>query len=233
MSASKIGVYQVLALLLVIGISLLVLQHGISLLDPKAASLAGFQGPHWHHPGETIETKEILDAAYARVESHTIRTSGGQLISGWIWVDFLDRVDVLVETTEGTFLLFEQTNYGLGENSLAVVSRHLQPHEEPIQAAKHELLSEMGRVAEEWVHLGHYRGDANRGAGTVTCVLARRSSTIENESRERPKSNDLERKKLIELSQAGLRDALLLNRFREIKWTATVALALLKLDAER
>lgn len=51
-----------------------------------------FKGSHWNHPGETIEAQELLTAKYVRVESHTIRTSGGEVVSGWLWVDFHDRV---------------------------------------------------------------------------------------------------------------------------------------------
>eukprot|EP00045_Choanoeca_perplexa_P005819 m.48713 g.48713 ORF g.48713 m.48713 type:complete len:77 (+) comp13311_c0_seq1:155-385(+) len=64
------NIYQLLGLLFVLSVSLLVLQHGIRLLDNNGKGTStGFHGPHWHHPGETIESREILDAAVCTASS--------------------------------------------------------------------------------------------------------------------------------------------------------------------
>ena len=68
------------------------LSAGVAILRSSDSEDELFDGPRWNHPGETIEAQQLLAAKYARVESHTIRTSGGALVSGWIWVDFHDRV---------------------------------------------------------------------------------------------------------------------------------------------
>eukprot|EP00045_Choanoeca_perplexa_P005820 m.48718 g.48718 ORF g.48718 m.48718 type:complete len:230 (+) comp13311_c0_seq2:155-844(+) len=223
------NIYQLLGLLFVLSVSLLVLQHGIRLLDNNGKGTStGFHGPHWHHPGETIESREILDAAYARIESHTIRTSGGKLVPGWIWVDFRNRVDVLVENEDGDFIVFQQRNYGLGSMSLAVISRHLDPYEDVLEGAKAELESEMHRVSDTWINLGEYRGDANRGAGLVTCMLARHSRP---KTGKRHESQDLEQKEKVVLTRQALKDALLANKFLEVKWAAAAALGLLHLQS--
>jgi hypothetical protein len=141
------------------------------------------------------------------------------------------QVDILVEDEQGQFLVFEQVNYGLAEPSLAVVSKHLEAYEDPLQAAKSELQEEMGRVADVWLPLGQYRGDANRGAGNVVCFLARRSRP--GSTGGRIASNELETKKAVKLSRPDLLAALLQNRFREIKWAGTVALGLLRLQQEQ
>eukprot|EP00730_Choanoeca_flexa_P010733 TRINITY_DN20878_c0_g1_i1.p1 TRINITY_DN20878_c0_g1~~TRINITY_DN20878_c0_g1_i1.p1 ORF type:complete len:233 (+),score=36.55 TRINITY_DN20878_c0_g1_i1:114-812(+) len=231
MAMKNVNIYQLLGLLFVLTVAFLVLQHGIQILDGKSAdSDSGFHGPHWHHPGETVESQQVLDAAYARVESHTIRTSGGKLVPGWIWVDFRNRVDVLVEDEDGNFIVFQQRNYGLKSTSLAVVSRHLEPLEEPLEAAKAELRSEMQRETEDWTVLGEYRGDANRGAGLVTCMLARHTRPIKAQVLE--PAEDLEKKDQVILSRGALKDALIGNKFLEVKWAATAALGLMKLEAD-
>lgn len=134
---------------------------------------------------------------------------------------------MLVEDEEGNFLVFQQRNYGLKSTSLAVISRHLNPYEEALQGAKDELLGEMQRVSDTWVALGEYQGDANRGAGSVTCFLARHSK-----STSKPRdSQDLETKELVVLTPQALKDALLSNKFLEVKWAATAALGLLQLQS--
>ena len=142
-------------------------------------------------------------------------------------VSFRCQVDVLVEDEEGNFLVFQQHNYGLKATSLAVVSRHLSPFEAALKGGKAELLSEMQRVSDNWIELGEYRGDANRGAGLVTCLLARHSKST---SQQPAVSQDLETKELVVLSPQALKDALLSNKFLEVKWAATAALGLLQLQ---
>eukprot|EP00049_Salpingoeca_infusionum_P014203 m.264670 g.264670 ORF g.264670 m.264670 type:complete len:227 (+) comp15620_c0_seq1:135-815(+) len=223
----QVNAYQLCALLVVISLSSLILYSGIQMLSWETESLA-FQGPRWHHPGETVEAEELLNAKYARVESHTIRTSSGSIVSGWLWFDFHDTVNVLVETSTGDFLVFEQTNYGLSKASLAVLSKHLSQYQDPLTAARNELAKELGRTTTEWINLGTFRTDANRGGGYVTSFLARK--TVLMDQSERGSSNDLEARAIVRLSRSELLAALMKNRVREAKWSNTISLALLWLS---
>ncbi|EGD79699.1 hypothetical protein PTSG_13086 [Salpingoeca rosetta] len=219
---------QALALIALIVISISILMTGIAVLRASGGEDDLFEGPHWNHPGETVEAHELLAAKYVRVESHTIRSSGGKLVSGWLWVDFHDRVDILVEDEHGRFLLYRQTNYGLPGPSLAVLSSRLAQHEDPLKAAKDELAKEMGRRSRHWVNMGTYRSDANRGGGFVTCFLARRSEKLDES--QRVSTDDLESKELVHLTRRELRRAVLAGKVLEVKWANTMALALLHLE---
>jgi ADP-ribose pyrophosphatase YjhB (NUDIX family) len=128
--------------------------------------------------------------------------------------------------------------------------------ESPLQAAQRELQEELGMVATNWVELGAYRAAANRGGGTTYTFLARQAAaaaaadgnTNNNKNNNKKKAGatptthqqpqknskgriapgELERQDVIELSREELLEAVLAGKFKEIKWTATVALALLR-----
>ena len=70
---------------------------------------------------------------------------------------------------------------------------------------------------------------ANRGGGTVHLFWARKAKidTIAQKGMMQSQA-DLERQQIIRLSQNELMEAVLDGKFQEIKWTATIALALLR-----
>lgn len=69
---------------------------------------------------------------------------------------------------------------------------------------------------------------ANRGAGMIHLFLARNAekevgSIVHNTA-------DFESQKVIMLSKSELKSAVLAGKFKEVKWTAAIALALLLLE---
>eukprot|EP00668_Euglena_longa_P002220 GGOE01002565.1.p2 GENE.GGOE01002565.1~~GGOE01002565.1.p2 ORF type:complete len:231 (-),score=70.47 GGOE01002565.1:234-926(-) len=194
------------------------------LAGPAPRPLPRFRGPRWRTP-QTLQARVVYDSAREQVEEHTVRTEDNRTVSGWVWNNYPDQVNVLVEK-DGSFLVFRQRKYGLERESLAVVGGMIEAGESPEQAAQRELLEEMGLETPELVPLGRYRTDVNRGMGWCSCFLARRCVP----SAQRRPSDDLERQTLQWLSRRELRAELLRGGFAEVKWAATVALSLLTID---
>ena len=124
------------------------------------------------------------------------------------------------------YLVFEQSKYGIEGTSLAVVGGLTEfTDTTPLAAAQRELNEEMGREAGSMVPLGCYRTDVNRGGGYVCSFLA--LDTVPAPPERRLSSDDLEPQDVVALTRAELQEALLASRFKEVKWSNTVALALL------
>ncbi|MCW1970847.1 MAG: NUDIX hydrolase [Anaerolineae bacterium] len=175
------------------------------------------------HPWKTQARRVLLDASpWLVVENHVIELPSGQVISDWTWVDTPDFINVVVEMADGTFQFFRQWKYGFDRISLAPIGGYLEPGELPIEAAKRELREEMGCEASEWVDLGRYRIDANRGAGMGNLFLARGAQQVAA-----PTGGDLEEQTLVRLSRAEVLAALRSGEFRGMAWAANVGLALL------
>ena len=83
-------------------------------------------------------------------------------------------------------------------------------------------------VASDWISLGSFRVSANRGGGTVHLFWARKAKIDTIAQKGIQSQADLERQQIIRLSQNELMEAVLDGKFQEIKWTATIALALLR-----
>ena len=176
-------------------------------------------------PWKTLERRVILDhGPFLQVEEHTIKLPDGQVISDWPWVTIPSAVIVLARTTEEKFLCFRQTKYAVQGVTLAPVGGMIEDGEEPLAAARRELLEETGYQAQEWKPLGSYLLDPNRGIATMHLFLALDAGRIAE-----PDSDDLEDQELLLLDRETLVSALNAGEFKILSWTAVVALALLTL----
>ncbi len=177
---------------------------------------------------KTLARETVLDRGkFLRVEDHTVQLSDGRVIEQWPWVITPEYVNVVAITAEDRWLCFRQGKYAIDGESLAVVGGYLEPDEEPLAAAQRELLEETGYTANEWIDLGHYRVDANRGAGMGHLYLAQQARRTAE-----PVADDLEEQHLQLLTRAEVEAALQAGEFKVLAWATIVALALLYLNKD-
>lgn len=171
---------------------------------------------------KTLSRRTVFEQKrFLTVESHRVELPDGRVIDDWSWIITPDYVNVLAETLDGRFLCFRQTKYAVDGVTLAVVGGFIEPGEDPAAAAKRELMEETGYAAEEWIPLGVFAVDSNRGAGKAHFFIARKARRVGE-----PVVDDLEEQELLELSRAELEDALSAGEFKALAWAAIVALGL-------
>lgn len=174
-------------------------------------------------PWKTLSKRVLLDhGKFLKVEGHNIQLPDNEVIEDWPWVIIPDASIVLARKNDGKFLCFQQTKYAVEGTSLAPVGGMINPGEDPLNAAKRELLEETGYESQDWVYLGSYAVDPNRGAGTVNLFLARNIREVQSQE-----SDDLEDQILIELTKDELVSALMAGEFKVLSWTACISMALL------
>ena len=108
---------------------------------------------------------------------------------------------------------------------MAPVGGMLEPDETPLDAAKRELLEEMGYESSNWVNLGSHILDPNRGVATMYLFLALNSKQVAE-----PDSDDLEDQEILLLSRTEVENALNAGEFKVLAWSAVVALSLIYLS---
>ncbi len=173
---------------------------------------------------KTLSTTPVLSfGKWLQVEDRTVETPGGQVIEHWPWVHTPEYINVLTMTEEGKFIIFRQGKYGLDGESLAMVGGSIEPGEEPLSAAIRELREETGYMAKEWVFLGEYLVDPNRGVSRGYLYLARGASQVTERN-----ADDLEEQHLLLMDRPELEAALRDGQFKVLAWAATVALALMQ-----
>lgn len=177
-------------------------------------------------PWKTLSRKTVLNySKYLTVESHTVELPDGRVISDWPWLITPDFVIAVAITQESKFVLFRQTKYAIEGTSLAPVGGLIELGEDPLAAAKRELMEETGYEAAEWIDLGHYRVDGNQGAGTAHLFLAKEACRIMQST-----SDDLEEQELLLMSRSEVERALLAGEFKVLAWATAVSLALQRLE---
>lgn len=174
--------------------------------------------PDW----KTNSRRVVFDQPpWIRVEYHEVELPNGRIIPDWTWIKTPDYINVVVETEAGNFLCFRQRKYAVEAPMLALVGGYIEAGEEPLVAAKRELREETGYISDEWLDLGRYVVDPNRGVATGYLFLARRARQVYAID-----SDDLEEQELLLMSRDELEAAFSHGQFKILAWAAAVAFAL-------
>jgi ADP-ribose pyrophosphatase len=155
------------------------------------------------------------------VEHHTIELPDGQTLPNWPWIITPDYINVVAVTENRRFICFRQVKYGIQGDTLAVVGGYVDEGEEPLAAAKRELLEETGYEAPDWISLGSYLVDPNRGIATGHLFLARGARYVKS-----PITDDLEEQELLLLTPQEMEQAIEKGEIKVLAWAAAVAFAL-------
>lgn len=173
-------------------------------------------------PWKTKSRKTILEQRpWLVVEHHEVELPGGRVIPDWPWIITPDYVNVVAVTGEGNFICFRQVKYGLKGEALGIVGGFVEPGEDPFMAAKRELLEETGYESPDWVPLGSFCVDPNRGVATGHLFLARNARYVQPRN-----ADDLEEQELIQLTRTQIESALANGDFKVLAWAASIAFAL-------
>ena len=112
--------------------------------------------------------------------------------------------------------------YGLEKPYYAAIGGLFNVGDTPLGCAQRELLEETGLEAEQWVGLGRYRVQVNRGGGILYAFLAKNCVPSKNKKAsddyEKQVHKKVTRDELIALSLGG--------EIGEAQWVATVALGI-------
>jgi ADP-ribose pyrophosphatase len=178
-------------------------------------------------PWKTKNRRTILDQQpWLLVENHTVELPDGRLIPDWPWIITPDYVNVVAMTEVKRFLCLRQVKYGVEGTTLGIVGGFVEEGEEPFQAARRELLEETGYESTDWIPLGSYRVDPNRGVAMGHFYLACRARYVTPRH-----TDDLEEQEIVLLTHSEMETALAQGEFKVLPWAACIALALRPLQS--
>lgn len=102
-----------------------------------------------------------------------VQLPDGRVIPGFNVIEMPDVVIVVALTDDGQAVVEREYKHGPRRVCLHLPARYIEAGEEPLLAAQRELREETGYEAREWLPLGTFFLDGNRGGGQTHLFLAR------------------------------------------------------------
>jgi len=163
---------------------------------------------------KTLNKETILETGkFLKVENHKIELHDGSVIENWPWIILPDFVNVIAVTNDEKIVCFRQSKYALSGTSIAPIGGYIEPGETAFEAAKRELLEETGFTANDWIELGSYVLDANRGCNIAHFYLAKDARKIAE-----PIKDDLEEQQIQFLSIDEIHSVVKNGEVKVLSW---------------
>jgi ADP-ribose pyrophosphatase len=97
----------------------------------------------------------------------------GRVIDEFLSVKTRDFAMVVAFTADGRIVMERSYKHGVRRVALSLPAGYLEPGEDPVAAAKRELLEETGYAADDWKPIGRWTVDGNYGVCMEHAFVAR------------------------------------------------------------
>ena len=124
-------------------------------------------------PWKTISSREVFKADHwFTVVRDTVRLPNGRMVDDYFRIEAPDYVLIYAKSDDHKVLVERQYKHGLGKITTTFPAGFIDKGEQPLEAAKRELLEETGFVAKSWKRLGTFTLDGTRNYGRAHYFLA-------------------------------------------------------------
>lgn len=143
-------------------------------------------------PWTVLGSRDLLDASpYLKVRAETVELPDGRRVESFYQVEQPDYALMYVEDETGRVLMLRTYKHGARRVSLTFPAGAIANGEDPLEAAKRELLEETGYVADDWASLGAFVVQGNHRGCACHMFHARNARKVAE-----PDDGDLEEMRL-------------------------------------
>ena len=110
---------------------------------------------------DIICSEYLYRSPWLTVRKDMVRTEKGITIDDFYVLEYPTWVNVIAITADGLFIIERQYRHGIGQEVYEICAGVCEKDEEPIDAAKRELLEETGFGGGRWSLIGKYAPNPN------------------------------------------------------------------------
>jgi ADP-ribose pyrophosphatase len=178
-------------------------------------------------PWDIIDRKKIFDASpYLSLYRETIRLENGNIVDDYYTIDQADFTEIFAMVNSEEVLAIRHYKHGAKRINIGLPAGYIENGEQPLSAAKRELLEETGYTADTWFFLGSYVVDGNRGCGNIHVYFASNLIKIQE-----PDPDDLEMISIEKMPVRLLQKALMNGEVATLGAAIGISLGLLKIKS--
>lgn len=145
---------------------------------------------------ELLSSEEVYTASpWISVIKDSVKLPSGRRINNYFRVKLQDYVIILARNNNRDVLVQSQYKHAIGKICLGLPTGCIDNNEDPIDAAKRELLEETGFDAKRWKKFGSFIIDGNRGCGKAHFFFAEDLTRIKE-----PIKDEMEESEVVFLS---------------------------------
>lgn len=151
-------------------------------------------------PWRVAASRDLLDASpFLKVRVESIELPDGRRIDDYYQIEMPSFACIFAETEDGRVITYRQYRHGPRRVSLVFPGGHLGAGEDPLAAAKRELLEETGYEGGDWQDLGAYMVNSNQGGPVAHMFRATGCRKVAEAD-----ADDLEESEVLFLTRAEL-----------------------------
>jgi len=176
---------------------------------------------HWR----VRNREQVLNGdPWLRVWREDLTLPDGREVEAFFKIEMPDYVVIVATTVDDQILTLRGYKHGPRRICTSLPAGFIERGEDPLDAARRELLEETGHVADTWEPLGHFVNDGNRGGGSGHLYLARAARPAAE-----PNSGDLETVTIELISLEDLVQSTATGAIGDIPNAAAIGLAAVRL----
>ena len=121
---------------------------------------------------KVLDREYIIKRPWLTARRDKVELPDGRVIEEYYVLEYPDWVNVIAITKEGQFVMERQYRHGLGVHSTELPCGVMEKGEEPLEAARRELLEETGYAGGEWTKLMAIGPNPGSQNNLTHCFLA-------------------------------------------------------------
>lgn len=139
---------------------------------------------------KTLSSEYLFERPWLTVRRDCVQIPNGQVNDEFYVLEYPDWVNVIAITEDGQFVMEKQYRQGLGKTCYEIPAGVIEEGEEPLAAAKRELMEETGYGEGTWKELMSVTGNASTTNNITHCFVATGVRKISGQNLDR--TEDLE-----------------------------------------